>query len=62
MKARLWWSERREKALMWFVWHIVPREVAYWCAIRVATTANPNKSPDEQNVSQMLKAVQSWAR
>jgi hypothetical protein len=33
---------RREKAAMWFAWHL-PKWVVYWCAIRLGAHATTGK-------------------
>lgn len=33
-----YWKKRKEHILMWIAWHL-PKNIAYWCTVRVITHA-----------------------
>jgi hypothetical protein len=62
MKTDIVWRVRnwRENALLWLVWRL-PRPVAYWAFIRVATDGC-NGNPAEQTCGDALKRHGDWYR
>ena len=64
MKSRSYWRWRisigRERVVTWIAFHL-PREIAYWCYIRVASSATvhdyPERTPDQVNI---MEAMEAW--
>lgn len=54
-----WLSRRREALLIWLAWK-VPRPVAYWVFIRMASATSEN--PGDRTCDQVLKQHQAWVR
>ena len=50
----------REKVMIWFVWKL-PRQLVYWCAVRVAANATNSKYSD-QAVPEVttFEALERW--
>ena len=49
-------AKLREKVLLWMVWRLLPRSVAYWATVRVVTSDYPG-NPGERTA---LDALRSW--
>ncbi len=55
-----WWRRSSERLVMGIAWHL-PRELAYWCAVRVGAHATGGKWGDTHpgEVS-MMDMLQRW--
>lgn len=54
-----WWRERKEKIFMWLAWR-VPRPIAYWVFIRMASDTDQN--PADRTCDEVLRQHESWVR
>lgn len=53
-------ARAREKLVIWITWHL-PKQVVYWCAIRLVAHATTGKYSN-QNVTQLTatEALERW--
>jgi hypothetical protein len=56
MTMRERWHRTGEWAAMKVAWAL-PRRVLYWAAVRAACVAEPNLSPSDVTVTQMMDAI-----
>jgi hypothetical protein len=57
----LHYREWREKFHMWIVWHLLPREVVKWAAVRVMAHASQGKwGSQEVGTILMMDMLQRW--
>ena len=50
-----------EKICIFMAWHLLPNQLVYWCAIRVAAHATTNEY-SSQNVTELtaLESLKRW--
>jgi hypothetical protein len=52
-----------EKVAKFIVWHLIPRRLVYWCAIRVAAHATTGQWGNEEVTSlTFTDALRRWPR
>jgi hypothetical protein len=54
----MYWKVSRpaHKAWMKMIWAL-PRKVVYWCVVRAAVTAEPDKNPGSVTSTEMMEAM-----
>jgi hypothetical protein len=58
--VRYWWHRTRENILIRIAWAL-PRELAYWCAIRVGVHATVGRYSDQVVTElKVFEALQRW--
>lgn len=54
----VYWRIKRpaNKLYISFIWKL-PKSMVYWCVIRAASVAEPNKNPSSVTAEEMLEAI-----
>lgn len=59
MTRRRYIPDWRTRLAMWLAWHM-PRELVYWCAVRVVTHASTTLENMEAGAITAVMALEAW--
>ena len=60
-EPRYWLTRRREAFQTWVAWHVAPRWLVYWCAVRLMSHATTGKWGLEDSTGiTCIDALKRW--